>query len=262
MKKKSTAAILAVILGPYGLHRFYLGQRPLGIMYMFFGCFFTMLTIEEGVPIILLPILLATIDAILFSVMPQEEFDAKYNSHKTSNINSYFNQDKYHERRENQELKQQQRNKRNKGNYDYVSIIKDLQDDLEGDFQQPKTHFHLACCYSMLEKSHEAFFHLEKAIAFGFVDFGAIHNHEDLAYVRSMPKFDKFVLNGYKNVNPLPPPEQNLLSQSTLQNEEAVEEDAEEGLSLLDQIVILGELREKGILTEEEFAAQKHKLLK
>lgn len=251
MKKKSTAAFLAMLLGPYGLHRFYLGQRPLGIVYMFFGCFFTMLTIEEGVPMILIPILLATIDAILFSVMPQEEFDAKYNSDKKFGFGA-----RIQARRERQQFKQRQKNKANSRHYDYPSIIEDLQEDLEEDFNQPKTHFHLACCYSMLEKSHEAFFHLEKAITFGFVDFAAIHNHDDLAYVRSMPKFDKFVLNGYKNNSEIASPKQNLLS-------DAAEKEAEEdGLSLLDQIVILGELRSKGILTEEEFATQKHKLLK
>ena len=63
------------------------------------------------------------------------------------------------------------------------------------------------------------------------------------------------MLNGYKNIIDIAAPERNLLSEITEQEEE-------DSLNLLDQIVILGELRSKGILTEEEFATQKHKLLK
>tara|TARA_B110001469_G_C9539887_1_gene268135 strand:- start:100 stop:366 length:267 start_codon:yes stop_codon:yes gene_type:complete len=64
MKSKSTATILAIFLGWLGIHRFYVGQKLYGIIYLFsFG---------------LCGIFL--IDAILWLLGSQENFDKKYNS--------------------------------------------------------------------------------------------------------------------------------------------------------------------------------------
>ena len=64
MKSKSTATILAIFLGWLGIHRFYVGQKLWGIIYLFsFG---------------LCGIFL--IDAILWLLGSQEKFDKKYNS--------------------------------------------------------------------------------------------------------------------------------------------------------------------------------------
>jgi len=64
MKSKSTATILAIFLGCIGVHRFYVGQKLYGIIYLFsFG---------------LCGIFL--IDAILWLLGSQENFDKKYNS--------------------------------------------------------------------------------------------------------------------------------------------------------------------------------------
>ena len=64
MKSKSTATILAIFFGWLGIHRFYVGQKLWGIIYLFsFG---------------LCGIFL--IDAILWLLGSQEKFDKKYNS--------------------------------------------------------------------------------------------------------------------------------------------------------------------------------------
>jgi len=64
MKSKSTATILAFFLGALGVHRFYVGQKLWGIIYLLsFGLC--------GVFII---------DAILWLLGSQESFDKKYNS--------------------------------------------------------------------------------------------------------------------------------------------------------------------------------------
>ena len=64
MKSKSTATILAIFFGWLGIHRFYVGQKLWGIVYLFsFG---------------LCGIFL--IDAILWLLGSQENFDKKYNS--------------------------------------------------------------------------------------------------------------------------------------------------------------------------------------
>lgn len=66
MKDKNIAAVLAFFLGTFGIHRFYLGQIYLGIIY----CFLAMTGISA---------VLGFIDAIILFSMPQEKFDGKYN---------------------------------------------------------------------------------------------------------------------------------------------------------------------------------------
>lgn len=66
MKNKTTAAILAFFLGGIGVHRFYLGQTGLGILYLLFSWTF-------------IPFLIAFIDFICFLVMSDDAFNKKYN---------------------------------------------------------------------------------------------------------------------------------------------------------------------------------------
>ena len=64
MKKRITTALFAIFLGVWGVHRFYLKQPGLGILYLFtFGLF----TIG------------CWVDFIVFLTMSDEDFDTKYN---------------------------------------------------------------------------------------------------------------------------------------------------------------------------------------
>jgi TM2 domain-containing membrane protein YozV len=66
MKDKNVAGILALFLGWVGIHRFYLGQVGLGILYAVFFWF----------PVFWL---IALIDAIVLFSMDKDVFDVKYN---------------------------------------------------------------------------------------------------------------------------------------------------------------------------------------
>ena len=67
MREKTTAGIFALLLGAFGVHRFYLGQTGLGILYLLF--FWT-----------LIPGVAAFIDGIIFLTETDESFNQKYNS--------------------------------------------------------------------------------------------------------------------------------------------------------------------------------------
>jgi TM2 domain-containing membrane protein YozV len=64
MKDKNLAAVLAFFGGSVGLHRFYLGQVGLGILYIF---------------VFPLAAMIGVIDAIVLLSMNDADFEAKYN---------------------------------------------------------------------------------------------------------------------------------------------------------------------------------------
>ncbi len=63
--RRVAAAIFAVLLGSFGVHRFYLGQIGWGILYVLF-CW------------TLIPAVAGLIEGILYLTMSDEEFEAKY----------------------------------------------------------------------------------------------------------------------------------------------------------------------------------------
>jgi len=69
MKNKTTAGILAILLGGLGVHRFYLGQIGLGILYLVFCWTF-------------IPAVVGLIDGIIFLTKSDDEFNAKYNKNQ------------------------------------------------------------------------------------------------------------------------------------------------------------------------------------
>ena len=134
---------------------------------------------------------------------------------------------------------------------DFEGAIDSFLKALEDNITSPSVHFNLACCYSMIENTEKALQNLEKAIENGFSDISKIHSHKALAYLRKQPEFESFVANGYRIIKQLPEPQPNLLDTQS----NAAPKD------VLDEVLHLGDLREKGLITEEEFVAQKRKLL-
>ncbi len=262
MKNKNVAGTLALLFGIFGVHRFYLGQRGKGVMMI--ALFFVMFvaTVEENAPFVMVPALIAFIDAILFYVMPKEDFDERYNYNRKK---SYWEQ-RRERRKERQNYRKMPRREASAvkypnpfkvsgltkyKDYDYEGAIEDFQKALGINYKDPAVHFNLACCYSINEQTEQSFFHLDKAVEYGFEDFDRIHSHDALAFVRTTDDFDDFVENKYRMVAKLEAPKEDILSTPA----PLLEKD------ILEKIASLGELRDKGFLTEEEFSLQKKRLL-
>lgn len=290
MKDKNLAAVLAFFGGYFGLHRFYLGQIGLGVMY----CVFFPIAIFIGI-----------IDAVVLLGMDQDTFDRKYNDEATyrptrTGVPTQNRYERYRQR-EAERRGQGVRRKSARGvnqdrpratnrkvaqsspgsssgsrrnqdreaglqyfkDYDYERAIESFEASLRREPKDIATHWNLACCYSLTEDTDKAIYHLDRAVAMGFDDFERIREHDGLAYLRIQPAFTRFQANNYRMtppVSPSPFPEKategDLLSQP-LPTEPIVRTNND----LLDQLQRLGQLREKGLLTEAEFAAQKRKLL-
>lgn len=255
MKDKNAAGILALFLGWLGFHRFYLGQTGLGVVYLMF-CWFPLIW------------LIAFIDAISIFSMDQQRFDDKYNQQGQAagrRDTDFERGGRYGRQPQRPEPRQRQRSPqpaqrqdparanpfKKKGlekykDYDYAGAIEDFEKSLELAPRDIATHFNLACVYSLVENAEKSYYHLEQAVANGFKDFQKIKEHHALAFLRIQKDFDTFEENDFRRSKALPEKERDLLSTQP---------------SLLDQLKKLGELRENGLLTEQEFADQKRRLL-
>jgi tetratricopeptide (TPR) repeat protein len=276
MKNKTVAAILAFFFGIFGVHRFYLGRWWQGVMMVFLFFVSLMITIEENAPVIMIPAIFGFIDSVLFAVMPHEDFDEKYNQKRRRNRRRRYQEENYAEQEEFEMSEtarpSEQRNTTEKPRnakaelfkkvgiekfrrYDFEGAIESFMQSLEENISSPSTHFNLACCYSMIENAPKSLLHLQKAVENGFTDLPRIHSHQALGYVRKQAEFQLFVENGYRIVPALPQPGPNLLDQqpSSTPNDSSAD--------VLDEILHLGDLRDKGLISEEEFLQQKKKLL-
>ena len=273
-KKKEVAGLLAVFFGGLGIHQFYLGKKGWGI--------FHIVLFVAGVagPFdFSLSYVIAWITAVILFSMGNEEFNEKYNSKQTysTEYTTKKNENRWEKRRESREnrwekrqqnptpIKTTQQTTRPAVNpykqsgiqkykdYDYDGAIADFVKALELTPNDVATHFNLACAYSLNEKAERAFFHLDKAVSLGLTEISKIKEHDALAYLRIQKEFDNFEKNNYR-----------LPSKTTFSEKQA--NPPEDLLSsqpdLLDQLKKLGELKEKGLLTEDEFTAQKRKLLR
>ncbi len=258
MKNKTTAALLALFGGSFGLHKFYLGEPQTGIMYLIIT-FITANFFPVGA-------LLGVIDAIRLFSMSSQKFDAKYSKNKrTSNQPRQRQRQRSRNSRQEEIKMQRDRNnykaisKKQRNNpfrksadqkfeeYDLDGALEDYEKATEITPADMSMHFNLACIYSLKENIDKSLHHLEKAISMGYKDVDEINTKDELAYLRIQPEFESFVADGYTRKNQpaaMQPPKDDLL-----QND-----------ALLAQLNKLKEMRERGLLSDKEFAYEKERL--
>ena len=279
MKNKVVAGVLALTFGGIGVHQFYLKNTAKGIFYaVFFWTF--------------IPTILSIIDAIVILSMDDRKFDERYNwkylDDNYQELDSDYERRRYEQNRRRQDyrhdhsmpqtsynatqaqsvedwrreraMQKQQLHQRKpvvRANpyresgvrkfkaFDFEGAIVDFEKALDVEPKDIASHFNLACAYSIMEEKEEAFFHLDRAIKHGFKDVQRIQSHDSLAFLRMQEEFFEFQQNGYQLAVP----------------KEDSEKKLNENGNLLDQLQKLAELREKGLLTDEEFSIQKRRLL-
>lgn len=252
MLKKHVAGLLAIFLGAFGTHNFYLGRRGRGIFRFASFVFVMFLLIESGEEffgfLIGMAFLSAVIEGILLFLMPQQKFDEKYNTHH-SKVTAPANI---------ADLKSEGVDYFKSGDYDLA--IEAFKEALEVNAADPGVHFNLACCYSKTHDLIAALHHLELSISYGLPEPKRIDRHPALEWLRRQPAFATFQQQNYRQL--LLTPDANPVTETTTTLELPNIEDIETGEDeLITQIRKLGKLREMGILTEAEFKAQKEKLL-
>lgn len=266
MRNKFVATVLAF----FGVHKSYLGT---GKSSLIFPALMVMSLALNFWPMFLVLGFIGFIQASTFSGMNTEEFNRRYNG---SNPNVQNQQSKRYQRNRQKEERNRSRQAqrtheerrpytkprpkpRTKArvnpyktsglqkfkDYEYENSIEDFEKALEIDANDIAVHFNIACAYSLTEQPKKAMYHLDQAVARGFVDFEKIKTHDALAFVRIQDEYDAFAANNFRLGAAQKPK-------------------ASEGVSgdLLEQLNKLSELRKRGLLSEEEFIVEKEKLMR
>jgi len=82
--------------------------------------------------------------------------------------------------------------------YELEEALIDFKKAQELDPQDPEIYFHMACAYSILEKTKEGFEAIKKAKELGFKDDDTILKHDMLAFLRIQDAFEGFLNSGFK----------------------------------------------------------------
>ncbi|MEP7195018.1 MAG: TM2 domain-containing protein [Saprospiraceae bacterium] len=251
MKSKWIAAGLAFLGGSWGVHKFYLKQPELGLLYIGLKIFISFSLLGLSISG-----LLGFYDAFKLIMMTDDEFNQKYNSRnykdrygnrrkETPNQNKRQGKyilldedevttqrsqtgifDKFRKQKEAETLKQA--GIRKLKDYDINSAIENFTKALEKNSDDFAIHFNLACAYSMNENALLAFKHLDLAVSLGFKEGSKIINQDELAYIRIIPTFEKFRLNQFRltqeMVEEIKSREINLLEEIKKQKEKAIPE--------------------------------------
>lgn len=252
-KNKFTAAILALFLGMFGAHRFYLGQRKKGILYLVAFGIAMAAAIEENAPIIAILAIVAFVDSVLLFVMPKAEFDQKYNQISTPappirRPAQVAQKAPVQARSALGETFQKAKRYFDRGKYQEAVVWFDRV--LDQDDENIDAHYYLASCFSLLHDEENAYIHLGLAVKYGFRDFDRIDKDINLYFLKTRPGFSGFVDNGYRLVEALPEPKPDLLQTDRFDP------------SILEKIELLGDQLEKGELTQEEFQLKKERILR
>lgn len=250
MKNRIIAVFFAFFGGVLGLHKMYLRGFSAGSYRMIF---FFLAILFRWPFVIMVLFIMAVIEGILLATMPEDKFNEKYNSLKSS-WSEWSKQSKTSET-VNPSVPRKQHAAFFSGASKWVkSGSKKFKDyDMKGalaDFLQavalapnnPTVHFNLACTYSILEDASKGFYHLEQAIASGFKEQEKIALHDSLAFLRIQPEFPDFVANGYRMVE-----------------KKALHEGQED--NLLEALRKLNEQRQAGEISEMDFKSLKEKLM-
>lgn len=286
MKSRTTAAILAFILGVFGIHQFYVGDTRKGMLHvglLIFSAF-------ADAPIFAtVSVIIAIVAAVRWLSMNEDQFDRKYNrkftnvrrreTHRTGPRRQESPEDERQRRRTEYRRHREERardrrrggtpvpssnnrNSRGKLNpykqegiklfkeYDYEGAIENFEKALETSPTDQAVHFNLACAYSLMEDHSKALYHLDRLVSLGFKDFKRIKEHDALAYLRVQPEFAAFKKNNYR-----------LGGATSTSSDRPEQSRSTPQPALLEQLEKLASMRDRGLLTEAEFQAQKQRLL-
>lgn len=230
MKRKSTAAILALFLGGFGIHKFYLGKTGLGFLYL--------LLCWTGIPL-----LVAFIEFLRFIFMTKEQFDIKYNHTNTYASNEYQNSVlKLNGILGNLYIFE------NKVIFDRTSTKSaKLLSGLSGNKTIP------------MKSIQSVQFKEAGSIVNGFIQLGILGGVESAGGILSATEDENTIF--FKKAENAIAKQVKEFIENKIYSDSPSQVIVTQNVSTADELIKLSELQDKGIISKEEFEAQKVKLL-
>ncbi|MCO6461802.1 MAG: NINE protein [Saprospiraceae bacterium] len=292
-RNKSTALLLTFFFGWIGAHKFYLGRIGVGIFYALIAFSFIpfFLSFIDFIRI-------ATMDKedfdARYNIIP---FTTPPDSYSYRSGRSYKRWWKEHTIEVYEEERPYRKNKRrpDRRPFNPPGKSRSYNPQLNGDFRQgqkyfedymyrqalecyqkallslpdnPEVLFKMACCNSLLEQKEDLFSNLGKAVANGLKNIERIKTEDALSFLRIQKEYDRIAASGFKDwrLNKEEPeakaaeePEQTAEIIKPEEKEEVIKEPLTTD-QLLAELKKLGERRQKGEITDAEFALEKQKL--
>ena len=265
--RRRMAIVFALGLGCFGVHRFTLGQWQMGLLHIFLMV--VSLSVFEGsflgsTPWVTLSAFLAYGTAAWWWRMSDEEFADRYlepTEEVDENVTGeYLNgrtaaHPKVKSRRERRKMLARANTQFEA--YELQEAADLYEAALDLDLSDGNARVLAARCYSLLEQESHAYRHLRKAVQLEADNLTLVSTDPSFAWLRTRPDFVARQRRGFT------PPDENRNGAKTANGhaEPYLQELPSPGVNILDQLDRLGELRERGVLTEEEFVRQKRKLL-
>lgn len=274
-RRREVAIILALFMGWMGAHKFYLGKWGAGVAYAVLAFTFV-------------PAFLSVIDIIRLAMMDKTEFDWKYNTIPLMTPGNVDTPRKGERKRGEWSSERNRKHfdqgiKRARGkyvdnaaykqgikffnDYRYRPALEQFELALKAFPNHPEILFQMACCNALLEQKEELFANLEKAVESGLSNVERIKTTEALSYLRIQQEYDRIEISGFKDwrlmgegdEDAVTTVEQPSIEEESVETAEIVKEPLTTD-DLLVELKKLGERRQKGLITEEEFAKEKQKL--
>lgn len=276
MLNKNVAGTFAFFLGMFGAHRFYLGQRVRGALqfFAFLGSIFLFNVARGDEPELFFALILTSLiiipilTGIVWWATPRERWDAKYNKKHVNSALPAVGAPPADTR----SLKAEGIRYYRTGDYDLA--IEAFQDAAAADLGDAGVHFNLACSYAQLGQYGEALRHLETSVTFGLPKPERIEKHPALAALRKTEAYRAFRSNNFRRLNLIeltaPAPSPTAAEEVVPDESDSSEPPAADyhsaaeraaGHDLLQRITRLRELHDAGVLTQQEYQAQKEKLM-
>ena len=82
--------------------------------------------------------------------------------------------------------------------YKLEEALVDFKEALKENDEDPEIYFHMACAYSVLERTQDGFEALRKAVEHNLQNTEMILNHDMLAFLRLHDAFEGFFASGFK----------------------------------------------------------------
>lgn len=278
MLNKNVAAFLAIFLGVFGTHQFYIGRWWAGVIqgaFFIFAIFAAVTGAPEEmlVPMFLIATIIPFLTGILWFVMPSQRWHERYD--KLVGEDALPAYGTAISPGDSGDLKAE--GIRYYRSADYDLAVEAFTEAVGVDYGDPGSHFNLACSFAQLGRYPEALQHLELSVTFGLPKPERIEKHPALGAMRKLPAFAQFRANNYRRQAYITDNGQEDAETRVPEKEEAIETiqdfatppprkqetplSGKMDIDLLEQISRLRELHDAGVLTPREYQLQKERLL-